>query len=272
MKFTVLLAALAVAVDAQAAKPAAKAATAAPAAGSGHRRIHHDRNYEKLTRHSPRSAIQRAIDAWNDDNSQYARRPPALPKTLGLEREPWETKTTHERIIEKTASRKLGRIPQFPHHNSATAKRVTFRRSDLDRRAINVQEICAGYSNQKQRDACQKRYGVHTEQTKAHAKARIQQARERCYGIPQANRRRMCFNTYLRDGTVPYFAQVDEEDKDFADDEEQIEDNVDQQDDPSDGDALAEEDENGLMQVSSNENDGDDEDEDEEEDESADDE
>jgi hypothetical protein len=187
----------------------------------------HDPNYEKLTRNSPRSAIRRAVDAWNDDNSKYSRRPPALPRTLGLERpHRWEAKTTHERIIEKTASKKLGRIPQFPHHNSATAKRATFRRSDLNRRAINVQQICAGYSNQKQRDACQKRYGVHTEQTKAHAKARIQQARERCYGIKQANRRRMCFNTYLRNGAVPYFAQVDNEDRELDDEaiEEAVED------------------------------------------------
>jgi hypothetical protein len=117
----------------------------------------------------------------------------------------YQHKTTHQRIIEKDASKQLSRIPQFPHHNDATAKRVTFRRSDLDRRAINVQENCAGYSNAKLRIACEKRYGVYTDQTVKASRSRIEMARERCANIKQLNRRRMCYNTYLRNGTVPYF-------------------------------------------------------------------
>lgn len=95
----------------------------------------------------------------------------------------YQDKTTHQRIIEKDASRKLSRIPQFPHHNNATAKRVTFRRSDLDRRAINVQENCAGYSNAKLRIACEKRYGVYTDNTVKAGRSRIELARQRCANI-----------------------------------------------------------------------------------------
>jgi hypothetical protein len=206
-------------------------------------KIHH-KEFKDYTYKTPRKDLLRAHHAWNKDNSRYERKPPALPKSHGLHRKRYQDKTTHNRIIEKDASQKRSRIPQFPHHNDATAKRVTFRRSDLDRRAINVQEICSGYSNQKLRDACQKRYGVNTDQTELHSKKRIEEARTKCATIKQLNRRRMCYNTYLRNGAVPYFAQDDEDQEDQEN--EQQEEAIDADEEGGDDD----EDDAGLMQVS----------------------
>lgn len=280
MKFTFLCAlALVNSVDAQAAAPAkaapaapAKAAPAAPAKAApvaapaaaapapAKKRGLHSKKFREHTHRTPRPEIRRAKIAWNDDNSKYPQKHQALPKSFGLEHKRYVsgTKNTHHRIIEKEASKKTGRIPQFPHDITRTSHRETFRRSDLDRRAINVQEICAGYSNQKERDACQKRYGVYTEKTHANHKSAIEMARQRCDVIPQANRRRMCFNTYLRKGTVPYFAQQNE------DQDDEVENNEEAIDAGEESGEEEEENQNGLAQTQENE-DGDD-DEDEEED------
>lgn len=236
--------------------PAAAAPAAAAPAAPAKKRIH-NRKYDELTPASRREDIQDGIYAWNNDNSKYRQKPPALPKSFGLHMKPYVSKNTHHRIIEKAASKKNTRIPQFPHHTHATSKRVTFRRSDLDRRAINVQEICNGYSNQKERDACQKRYGVYTEKTHQHYKAGIEAARQRCDHIKQANRRRMCHNTFLRKGTVPYFAQQ-EENEDVEDKEQDEAVDADEEDDSG-----SESDAKGLMQVAAREDDDDIEDDDE---------
>jgi hypothetical protein len=240
---------------AKAAPPAAPAAptgtapnapAAAPEAPAAKPKAKKFKFGDHLTRKNSRKDIKAAHVAWNKDNSKYRQKPPALPKTFGLEMHPYATKTTHQRIIEREGSLKLNRVPQFPHHITATSKRVTFRRSDLDRRASNVQEICSGYSNIKQRDACQKRYGVHTEHTISRSKQRLEQARQRCDTIKQSNRRRMCHNSYLRNGTVPYFAQQNEDNNEEAEDKEEAIDAGDEDEDAGDD----ENDSKGLMQAS----------------------
>lgn len=127
--------------------------------------------------------IKAAHNSFNYDNSRHLARPPALPKSFGLDEHRYVTKTRDQRIIEKDMSRKTSRVSQRPGWITGTEKRETFKRSDQAKRAANVQEICNGYSNQKERDACQKRYGVHTEKTQDHAKSRIAVARERCAKI-----------------------------------------------------------------------------------------
>lgn len=147
MKFAFVVSALALvmSVDAQAAKPAAKApaaakpaaAPAAAPAAKHHRKVH-SKKFNDLTPRDTRQAIKKGVIAWNDDNSKYRQKPPALPKSFGLGMKPFVAKYTNHRIIEKEASKKTGRIPQFPHDITRTSHRSTFARSDLDRRAVNV--------------------------------------------------------------------------------------------------------------------------------------
>lgn len=171
MKFSFLIAALALtSVDAQAAPaqkaaPAKKAAAAkkaapaakraapaakkaAPAAAKSTGRRVHSKKFNNVRPKDTRGTIKKARIGYDDDNSKYVQPPPSLPKTFGLDEGRNNMKSTDHRIIEKEASKKTGRIPQFPHDISRTSHRETFKRSDQDRRAINVQEMCAGYANE----------------------------------------------------------------------------------------------------------------------------
>ena len=292
MKFSLLISALALAtsVQAQAAKPAAKkaapaaakpaarpAAKAAPAARPAAKAAPAAAAPAGKKKTSRAARLREQKRVYDQDPSKHLRRPDAFPESKALKADRYVSKHTAQRILEKEGAFKTSRINQFPHDISRTSKRETFRRSDQDRRAINVQETCAGYASQGQRDACQKRYGVYTDATESNYKKSTEEARKNCDKIEQGSRRRMCINTYMRGGSVPYFAQQEQNDEDEQENFDEAIDANEDQEDAEEGQGLAQAaegeegddggddddgDDDGLLQVMDDDDEDDDDDDD----------
>lgn len=102
---------------------------------------------------------------YQDDSKEVRQPNPAEPRSIGIERPLYTGINHHERVIQQSYDRQLGAVNQDPGHIIGTATRKHFRESDEDWRTNNVILKCEGYNDQRQKDACLKRAGVHMTDT-----------------------------------------------------------------------------------------------------------